>query len=125
MLHLLFLVAGRVQAVINCWESLSNSRWSRRLIQLYKIYNMTPDYLFDRLPSLRASSNRNINTHSYQELMFNTSRYQNSFSPDLTKLWNNKSEFSSAPSIAIFKRNIINLIRPKLVPGLTSMTLMD
>ena len=37
------------------WESLSDRKWSRRLIQLYKIRNnRTPSYLRDNLPRQRA-----------------------------------------------------------------------
>ena len=33
------------------WENLSDRRWSRRLLQLYKIRNnMTPSYLKNNLP---------------------------------------------------------------------------
>ena len=39
------------------WETLSDRRWSRRLIQLYKIRNnMTPRYLSKNLPLQRTGS---------------------------------------------------------------------
>ena len=99
------------------WESLSDRRWSRRLIQLYKIHNnLTPDYLLESVPTLRVSSNRNNNAHIYQEFMCNTSRYQNSFFPNLIKTWNIIGEFSSAALITTFKKNIIDLIRLKSRP---------
>ena len=97
------------------WESLSDRRWSRRLIQLYKISNhLTPDYLTNSLPSLRFGSSRNGNAKTYQELMCNTARYSNSFFPDTIKSWNNiGGEFTMTNSIAIFKKSINELIRPK------------
>ena len=36
------------------WESLSDRRWCRRILQIYKIeYNMTPPYLKNKLPRHR------------------------------------------------------------------------
>ncbi len=99
------------------WESLSDRRWSRRLIQLYKICNeLTPIYLTESLPTLRVSSCRNSYALMYQEFKCNTSRYQNSFFPDSIKSWNSIGELSSAPSITIFKKNVFDLIRPKPRP---------
>ena len=95
------------------WESLSDRRWCRRLIQLYKIRNnMTPQYLRDSLPCQRLSLNRNNSNH-YHEIFCTTSRYMNSFFPNAIKSWNGiGSEFQSCTSLGSFKRSILNLIRP-------------
>ena len=46
--------------------------------------------------------------------MCNTARYSNNFFPDSIKSWNNiGTEFWSANSIGQFKKNIIDLVRPK------------
>ena len=67
------------------WESLSDRRWARRLIELYKIRNnLTPDYLKHNLPPLCIPSFRSNN--EYREIMCRTSRYKNSFFPDSVKL---------------------------------------
>ena len=46
------------------WESLSERRWSRRMITFYKILNgMAPSYLLDHLPEITAP---NV---SYEEIL--------------------------------------------------------
>ena len=96
------------------WESLSDRRWSRRLIHIYKIRNnMTPQYLRDNLPMQRGGYLRNSVPTKYHEISCNSTRYMNSFFPDSVKSWNIIGvDFCSTNSIAIFKKNIINLIRP-------------
>ena len=48
------------------------------------------------------------------EIFCSTARYMNSFFPDAIKIWNNIDiEFHSCTSLSIFKRNILNLIRPE------------
>ena len=77
------------------WESLSNRRWSRRLFQMFKIYNgLTPNYLTENLPSKRRLLYGNINPNIYQQISCNTARYKNSFFPDSIKAWNNLGFFS-------------------------------
>ena len=95
------------------WESLSDRRWSRRLIQLYKIRNnMTPLYLRDNLPRQRVPFYRN-NSEGYYEIFCNKSKYRNSFFPNVIKSWNGIGpEFQTCASLSIFKRSILNLIRP-------------
>ena len=62
------------------WETLSDRRWSRRLIQLYKIRNnMTPLYLSKNIPLQRSGSFRLNGPTMYQEYFCNTTRYMNSF----------------------------------------------
>jgi len=96
------------------WESLSDRRWCRRLIQLYKIRNnLTPQYLRDNLPGQRIPRYRNTTDYCYHEIFCITSRYKNSFFPDVTKSWNDIGpEFQSCTSLESFKRGILNLIRP-------------
>ena len=70
------------------WESLSDRRWLRRLILLYKIRNnMTPLYLRNNLPRERIPLYCNKST-SYHEFLCNTNKYMNSFFPDVIKSWN-------------------------------------
>ena len=100
------------------WESLSDRRWSRRLIQFYKIKNdMTPNYLKDKIPLFRGRSLRNDNETHIQEIMCTIAKYQNSFFPDAIRSWNNiGNDFCSSQSLGIFKTNLLNLVRPKLRP---------
>ena len=83
------------------WESLSDRRWSKRLIQLYKFRNnLTPVYLENRLPLCRGRSLRSDNNTNLQEIMCTTSKYKNSFFPDAIKSWNNIGpDFYSSQSV--------------------------
>ena len=82
---------------------------------LYKIHNiLTPVYLRENLPLIRDQPSRRNSSYMYHDIACKTSRYKNSFFPDSIKSWNNiGTEFSSASSIGQFKKNIIDLIRPK------------
>ena len=88
------------------WESLSDRRWSRRMIQLFKIRNdMTPQYLKNNLPPIQTGSLRYNNVTKYREISCNTTRYMNSFFPDAIRSWNSVGvDFCSTLSIAIFKK---------------------
>ena len=64
------------------WESLTDRRWCRRLINFYKIHNgVTPSYLRDNLPPKRRLLYGNDNPNVYHQFSCNTSRYKNSFYP--------------------------------------------
>ena len=92
------------------WESLSDRRWQRRLIQLFKIRNnMTPAYLRGNILRQRSLLFGNCNPNIYHEIFCNTARYMNSFFPDAIKIWNN---IHNCTPLSIFKRNIPNLIHP-------------
>ena len=71
------------------WESLSDRRRCRRILQVHKIENgMTPSYLNDKLPAHRGPQ-PNENTHNtYYELRSRTNRYKKSFFPDAITSWN-------------------------------------
>ena len=67
------------------WESLSERRWCRRILQVHKIVsNNTPSYLKDKLSRHRRplySQNNNKN-NTFHEIKCRSSRYKNSFFPD-------------------------------------------
>ena len=57
------------------WESLSDRRWCRRILQIYKIKNnMTPSYLRDKLPLTRRLLYRLGNTNTFHAIRCKTSR---------------------------------------------------
>ena len=98
------------------WESLSERRWCRRILQIHKIVsNKTPFYLKDKLPRHRRplySQNNNVNT--FHEIRCRSSRYMSSFFPNAINAWNNViTHFENIPSINILKDHILSLIRPK------------
>ena len=97
------------------WESLSDRRWCRRILQIYKIAkNMTPSYLKNKLPRYRIPLYRPNNINYFYEMRCNSNRRMNSFFPDGITSWNNViTDFINIPSINILKRHILSLIRPE------------
>ena len=62
------------------WESLSDRRWYRRILQIHKIRtNITPVYLKEILPQLRTPMYKITNQNNFHEINCKTSRYKNSF----------------------------------------------
>ena len=98
------------------WESLSDRRWCRRILQIYKIKNnMTPSYLRDKLPLTRRLLYRLGNTNTFHAIRCKTSRYMNSFFPDAINSWNNIiTNFHNLPHFTSLKAHILSLIRPKI-----------
>ena len=95
------------------WESLSDRRMSKRVLQLHKIIDgKTPAYLHDKLPP-----NRNVVIslpNVFHEIRCRTDRYQNSFFPNAVSQWNTFiSDFSDFPSFSDLKKHVISLIRPQ------------
>ena len=51
------------------WESLSERRWCRRILQIHKIVSdKTPSYLKNKLPRLRRPLYRQSTSNTFQEL---------------------------------------------------------
>ena len=74
---------------------------------------MTPKYLKDNLTPHRLQLYGAINPSMLRNIFCNTTRYMNSFFPDSIRIWNSiGKELQTASSVAIFNRQIINLIRP-------------
>ena len=96
------------------WESLSDRRWSRRLISFFKIHKgITPVYLSENLPPKRRLLYGKVNPNIYQSIRCKTSRYRKSFFPDVIESWNNLDiDFHESETISIFKKKINVLIRP-------------
>ena len=95
------------------WESLSDRRISRRVLQIHKIIDgKTPKYLHDCLPP-----NRNVVLnlpHVFQEFRTRTDRFAGSFFPNAITLWNNFiSSFQNFPTFLELKNHLISLFRPK------------
>ena len=98
------------------WESLSDRRWCRRILQIFKSKNKrTPSYLSDNLPPIRRLLYRLGNTNIFHEIRCKTSRYMNSFFPDAINSWNNIiTNYQNLPSVTSLKAHILSLIRPKI-----------
>ena len=96
------------------WESLSDRRWCRRILQVHKIANnKTPTYLNNKLPRFRRALYRHKSNNTFHEIRCKSSRYKNSFFPDGINSWNIViTHFPNIPSIGTLKGHILSLIRP-------------
>ena len=97
------------------WETLSDRRMSRRILQIHKIYNnKTPLYLNDKLPlNCRALFSGNAR-NTFREIICKTNRYKNSFFPNAIASWNIFIKyFEDVPSFDILKKHINIFLRPK------------
>ena len=95
------------------WESLSERRWCRRILQIHKtVSNTTLSYLKDKLSRYRRPL-YSQNNNTFHEIRCRSSRYMNSFFPDAITSWNKViTYFDNIPSINILNVHILSLIRP-------------
>ena len=94
-------------------ESLQNRRWYRKLSFLYKVIaNQSPSYLFNIIPRkntfrpTRGSNNIPLlgTRHNF---------FQNNYFPAAIKEWNRLDiDIRKSDSVSIFKKRILNFIRP-------------
>ena len=96
------------------WDSLSEGRWSRRMITFYKILNgMAPSYLLDHLYEITAP-NVSLRRNIIRAPISRTERYDNSFFPFCINNWNNIDDtIKSLPSLNEFKNKLCKFIRPE------------
>ena len=96
------------------WESLSDRRWARRLITLFKIYRFnSPPYLYEYIPTQRIPIFGSRSSDVLHNISCRTSKFMNSFFPNVVRSWNNISdEERNSCSIEIFKKKLYSLIRP-------------
>ena len=95
------------------WESLSDRRMSRRVLQLFKIVDRkTPNYLHEKLPENRIIL---IDLPDvFRNIRCRTDRYSKSFFPDATSNWNKIiTSFDNLPSFEVLKGHLVSLIRPE------------
>ena len=98
------------------WESLSDRRRIRRILQLYKIANNnTPRYLTGRLAMAGAINIEIAPPVLHNPARFNaTNRYRNSFFPNAINEWNHVLPlFPSMPSFPKLKSHLNTLFRPE------------
>ena len=96
------------------WESLSDRRMCRRLLQLHKIKNnKTPMYLQEKLPANRL---RPVNLpFVFRDIRCRTDKYSYSFFPNAISTWNRIiTNFETMPTFGVFKSHLISLVRPNL-----------
>ena len=96
------------------WESLSSRRWSRRLTLFYKfVNNLCPEYTVDPIPPLHQSQYRLRDQDVIGRLRARTDKFKSSFYPNCLSGWNKlEPELRPAPSVAVFKKKLLSIIRP-------------
>ena len=96
------------------WESLSSRRWSRRLTLFYKfVNNLSPEYTVDPIPPLHQSQYCLRNQDVIGRLNARTEKFKSTFYPNCLSEWNKlEPELRGAPSIAVFKKKLLSIIRP-------------
>ena len=102
------------------WESLSSSRWSRRLTLFYKIINnLTILYTEKQIPPSHQSSYSLRNQDAIGRIKARTEQFLSSFYPNSTSAWNVLDPaIRLAPSVAVFKTKLLSIIRPPAKPVL-------
>ena len=96
------------------WESLSDRRFIRKVLHLYKIRtNLTAVDLNDKLPPLRTPTCRNTNPQIYCEIRSKTHRFNTSFFPNAIESWNNVIiNFHGNITYRKLKMHLLCLTRP-------------
>ena len=96
------------------WESLSSRRWSRRLTLFYKfVNNLSPEYTVDPIPPLHQSQYCLRDQDVIGRMRARTEKFKSTFYPNCLSEWNKlEPELRLAPSIAVFKKKLLSMIRP-------------
>ena len=108
------------------WESLSERRRSRRILQIHKMQdNIAPSYLKDKLtPHRRTHADNSQNF--FCDYRCRTDRYMMSFFPDAISSWNIFiGHFATIPTYNVLKTHLLALFVPKREVFLISMTLQE
>ena len=94
-------------------ESLKSRRWFRKLCHFYKILNeKSPSYLFDLIPNLN-SVRETRHSNNIPAIHTRHNYFKNSFFPSTISEWNNLDcKIRNSRSLSIFKKNLLNFIRP-------------
>ena len=95
-------------------ESLKQRRWFRKLCYFFKITkNQSPKYLFDKIPTTRTAYRTRNNIGNIPRFNVKHNFFKNSFFPSSVIEWNNLDKsIRSSESLALFKKSILQFIRP-------------
>ena len=108
------------------WESLSDRRWRRRVLQIHNIVTSAPCYLGNKLPRFRRPLYSQNNANIFHGIRCKTDRYMNSFFPNGTNSWNNViSHFKNIPSVDVLKNTFFLLFAQKKKVFSVYMILQD
>ena len=95
-------------------ESLQQRRWCRKCCYLFKITkNQSTNYLFNKIPTTRTVYRTKNNIDNIPRFNVKHTFFKNSFFPSTVIEWNNLDKsIRSSESFALFKKSILQFIRP-------------
>ena len=77
------------------------------------VNNLSPEYTVDPIPPLHQSQYRLRNQDVIGQLKARTEKFKSSFYPNCLSEWNKlEPELRHAPSVAVFKKKLLSIIRP-------------
>ena len=96
------------------WETLYDRRRYRRLCHFFGLSkSKTPLYLYQEIPEHRTVNYDLRNTRYYESNLSRTIRFSNSYFSNILDEWNKlDKKVQESPSISVFKRNLLQIIRP-------------
>ena len=97
-------------------ETLKSRRCYRKMSFLYKVLkNESPSYLFQNIPNAQRQSHRQTrNSGKIPSIVVKHDYFKNSFFPSAIIEWNKLDCYiKNSDSFAIFKKRILEFIRPK------------
>ena len=96
------------------WETLYDRRRYRRLCHFFLLSkSKTPAYLFQEIPEQRTVEYSLRHTRYYKPNISRTKCYFNSYFYNTLYEWNQlERAVQNSPSIAVFKSNLLQMIRP-------------
>ena len=97
------------------WEILYYRRWYRRLCHFYKLRNnQRPLYLYSEIPQERTFHHNLRRANVYEANAKSTDRFSHTYFQNCMREWNQLDEsIKISPTISVFKRELMSLIRPK------------
>ena len=96
------------------WETLYGRRRYRRLCHFLLLSkSKTPDYLLQEIPEQRVTEYDLRSTRNFEQDISRTKRYSDSYFNNTLYEWNQSDRaVQESSSIAIFKKNLLQVIRP-------------
>ena len=96
------------------WEPLYYRRWQRRLTHFYKLITThSPSYLYEYVPQCREISYNLRRNSNYENYVIRTESFSHSYFPYCVREWNQLDpQIKAQPSVSLFKKKLIELIRP-------------
>ena len=80
----------------------------------------TPDYLYQEIPEQQIVEYNLRNTFYYEPNLSRTIRFSNSYFSNILDEWNKlDTAVQRSPSISVFKRNLLQIIRPIKIQSTT------